>query len=213
VGETYFLDLGSATFTEPPGVGSLLSQYIADLYLLFHVVDLDQALGTADLFLARADKEGNDYLQVMCEPTTPLGEDASWDNPYLSMGPTEIGIAIEDSLCSLTDVEIAGSFEPDGDAMVGGTFDAFMDTRCLDTLIDPGAEEGAACELLDSLGIPCQPCPDETGDFCLQVSAYGIHAEQVDATATDPETGEEYETLIAVTEEMVEGWVEAGVCS
>lgn len=212
VGESYFLDLGSATFTEPPGVGPLLSQYIADLYLLFHILDLDDPVGTADLFMATVDKDGNDYLQQMCLETTSLSDGATWDSPYLHTGPGDVDLTVEDVECPISDMEFGGSFEPDGKAMVGGTFDAEMDTRCLDPMIDPGGSEGIACELLASLGIECQECSSGVGTFCLLVSAYGLYAEQADAWAMDPETGEEHETLIEVTAEMLEAWTEAGVC-
>ncbi len=204
-GADYFLDLGSATFTEPPGVGSLLSQYIADVFVIFHIVDIDEDGGTLEVFGGIVDKDGNDYVQDMCTETLPF-PGGDWSNPYMQIGPTDFTIAIEGYEATIIDLMIGGAFTPDGAAMMGGTFDGQMDTRVLDDLIDPGADEGAACELLGSLGIECEECPDGSGPYCLTVSAYGILSEKVSVIATHPEDGTPYDTLQLVTADDIDGW-------
>ena len=214
VGNDYFLDLGSATFTEPPGVGSLLAQYIADVYVIMHVDAIDEGAGTIDIYGGIVDKEGNDYVQDLCTPTLGMTETepGQWDNPYMQIGPTDFHIAIEGYDADIIDLRIGGSFTADGSTLVGGTFDGQMDTRVLDELIDPGADEGAACDLLGSLGIECEECPDGSGPFCLTVSAYGIISEKVDVLGYDPETAAEYDTLTYVSEAMIKDWIAGGFC-
>ena len=205
VGGDYFLDLGSATFTEPPGVGSLLSQYIADVYVIMHVGDIDVDANAIDVFGGIVEKDGNDFVQDMCEPTLEFpGGDFS--DPYMQIGPTDFFINIEGYEATIIDLMIGGSFTTDGAALVGGTFDGQMDTRVLDDLIDPGADEGAACDLLGSLGIECEECPDGSGPFCLTVSAYGIFSEQVNVSAVHPEDGTPYTTMQEVLETDIAGW-------
>jgi len=204
-GSDYFLDLGSATFTEPPGVGSLLSQYIADVYVIFHAADIDAGAGTIEVYGGIVDKDGNDYVQDMCTETLEF-PGGTFEDPYMQIGPTDFNIAIEGYEATIIDLMIGGAFTPDGSAMVGGTFDGQMDTRVLDDLIDPGAEEGAACDLLGSLGIECEECPDGSGPYCLTVSAYGIISEMVDVVAEHPEDGTMYDTLQEVSAEDIAGW-------
>jgi len=214
VGSDYFLDLGSAEFTEPPGVSSLLSQYIADVYVIMHVDAIDDGQGTIDIYGGIVDKEGNDYVQDMCTPTLGMTEQqpGMWANPYMQIGPTDFFIAIEGYEATISDLKIGGSFTPDASMLVGGTFDGKMDTRVLDELIDPGADEGAACDLLSSLGITCEECPGGEGPFCLTVSAYDIVSEKVNVSAIDPEDGTVYDSLTYVSEAMIKNWVALGVC-
>jgi Bacterial Ig-like domain len=213
VGQDYFLDLGTAEFTEPPGVGGILSQYIADVYVIFHIAAIDEGAGTIDVFGGIVDKDGSDYVQDLCTETLPMTaeEPGTWDNPYMQIGPTDFELAIEGYEATIDDLMIGGAFSSDGSMMVGGTFDGKMDTRVLDDLIDPDAEEGAACELLSSLGIECEECAGG-GAFCLTVSAHSIVSEKVSITGIDPGTGGVTEGLTLVTADDVAAWVASGDC-
>ena len=210
-GRDYFVDLGSATFTEPPGIGSLLSQYIADVYPIVHVAELDDAQGWIDLLMSVCLRDGSDYVQDLCVTTQAL-DGATLDCPYFEATFDELVFDLEDGECALRDMTLAGSFSTDGSAIDGGTLAGELDARCLDALVDPDADEGAACELVASLGIECIECTDGSGPFCLHVDAYGIYSEQVDVLGFDPETGEEFEGLTEVTDEMVADWEAVGIC-
>lgn len=213
VGNEYFLDLGTAVFTEPPGVGGILSTYIKDVYVIFHILAIDEGAGTIDVFGGIVDKDGNDYVQDLCTETLPMTEEepGTWDNPYMQIGPTDFHLTIDEYDATIDDLKIGGAFSSDASMMVGGTFDGKMDTRVLDELIDPEAEEGAACELLGSLSIDCEPCADG-GVFCLTVSAHSIISEKVSVTGTNPETGEAYTSLTDVSADDVAGWIAGGYC-
>ena len=211
-GQNYFVDLGSATFTEPPGIGSLLAQYIADVYLIIRVLEVDESEEALDLIAATCDKDGNDYVQDPCVPTYSLGEDTELDCPYFEARFEEYVFQIEDTRCAVWDMTFGGSFSADTRSIAGGILAGEMDARCLDALIDPHGGEGAACELLASLGIDCQACSDGSGPTCLAVDAHGIYSESVDVITFDPEMGEEMEGLLEITEPTVADWEAVGYC-
>ncbi len=215
VGNDYFLDLSTAKFTQPPGVGNLLAQYLTDVFVIMHIKGIDGS--TIDVYGGIVEKDGNDYIQDLCTPTLGMTENEPglWDDPYMQIGPTDFEVAIEGYEATIAGLMISGSFTSDGSMLVGGTFDGQMDTRVLDELIDPNAEEGAACELLGSLGISCEECPDGSGAFCLTVSAYDIVSEQVAITAMHvdhPDSGETYDYLYEVSETMIDDWEAEGFC-
>jgi len=211
-GNDYAFDLGGATFTEPPGIGTLIGQYLADVHLVTHVTSVDDAAGTAELFMASLDKEGVDYVQDLCVETISLTEGSTWDNPFVEVTFDELPLTIEGIECSVTGMRITWSFLSTCDELVGGTLEGELDTRCLDPLIDPGAPEGAACDMVSSLGIPCQECSSGVGPFCLFVAAEAILADSVQVTGIDPETGTQYDELTEVTTEMVDAWTAGGFC-
>jgi len=208
----FHLDLASATFTEPPGIGSLLAIYLADVYLVAHVSSLVQGNNSADIFMAVTDLSGGVFVQDLCDETISLSEGAFWNDPNLHVEFAEFPIAVDAYTCSIYDVEIGWTFAANGNALFDGVFEGEFDTRCLDPLIDPGAGEGAACDLLASLGIGCIPCSNSGEPFCLVMAAEAMEGARVDVVGHDPETGDEYDTLVPVTSQMVQDWTTAGFC-
>ncbi len=215
LGQDYFLDLSTAQFTQPPGVGNLLAQYLTEVYVIMHMKAIEGS--ECEVFGGIVDVVEGDYVQDLCDPTLAMTDEdpGLWDDPYMQIGPTDFFIAIEGYEATIEGLRIGGSFTSDGSMLVGGTFDGQMDTRVLDSLIDPNAEEGAACELLASLGIECEECPGDGAQFCLTVSAFDITAEQVDIAASHvdhPESGISYEELTEVSEEQIDEWEGEGFC-
>ena len=210
----YFFDLSNGIFTQPPGIAPILGQYLADVYQVLRIVELDDKLGTADVFGAAADYDGKHYSQDLCIETVALTgkQPGDWQNPYLKVGPVDLYLPVEGSSLVIFDTVISASFAPDGSGPVGGTFDGTMDTRGADCLVDVNCTEGATCDLLGSLSISCEQCPDQSGEFCVTLSAFDVPGEQISITATDPETGEQYDHLVEVTPEMVEAWTMRGHC-
>jgi len=91
MGRDYLFDLGSADFVEPEGVGLLLAQYMADVFLSpIHIQAIDEQAGVLEAFVAHFGESGQD----MCLPTTSLTDDHSgqWNNPFLALGPTDYPI-------------------------------------------------------------------------------------------------------------------------
>lgn len=162
-GNNYVVDILSGEFVEPPGVGPLLSQYMTDVFPILHVLEVDDEAGTIEFGMG----DGED---------TVVGE---WQNPYLRLGPTTLIVFIEGIEAEVTDVILDGDFLPDGSRLVEGGMEGLFDTRFMDELIDPGAGEGAGCDLLESLGIECVDCPVDGEPFCLRVVARGFFADRL----------------------------------
>lgn len=165
VGQTYDLDLGTAEFTAPPKVGGIFSQYIADVSVMLEIQVIDVDAGTVVVLLG----------SPPADATT-----GSWQNPYFVVGPADFTMEVEGYPFGWTGIELDGCFTVDGSAIEAMTLSGTLDTRALDDLIDPGAEEGAACELLASLEIECEPCPGDGDPYCLTVDAQHLRAERVD---------------------------------
>jgi len=223
VGEDYLLDLSTAIITEPPGVGSLLTQYAEEALIVFHVTEIDEGAGEFFVYGGIVEKQGTDYTQDMCEPTISLtdAEAALWDNPYFQIGPTDFFVSFQGYEVTIDDFKVSGSFAQDGSMFVGGTLDGQVDTRIADELIDPGAKEGAACELLASLGIVCEDCPSGEGPFCLTVSGYDIIGTPIEISVvnedhpdicTPDSQGLATTGLVQITESDLDKFVANGCC-
>jgi hypothetical protein len=211
MGRDYLFDLGSAQFVEPEGVGLLLAQYMADVFLSpIHIQAIDEQAGVLEAFVAHLGESGQD----MCLPTTSLTDDHSgrWDNPFLALGPTDYPIRLGDGVESPGTIECDGWFAPDGSSFVGATVSGSFDMRALHELVDPGAEEGAACDLFATQGIECETCPSDGEPYCLSIRMEQVMWDRFSPTATDPETGEVFGSLLEVTQEQVDVWTAAGVC-
>jgi len=163
VGEQYFLDFGTGEFVEPEGAGGIFSQYFADWYVpLLIVTALDEQAGTIAInFVGNA------------APATP----GTWDNPAFAVGPLD-GLGPESGEMVVFGTLIDGVFADGGATMTDVTVAATIDTRVLDDLIDPDAEEGAGCELLADLEIPCVPCPDSGDPYCLAIVVEHVSGER-----------------------------------
>ena len=165
VGEQYFLDFGSGEFVEPEGAGGILAQYIADSYwhMLLIVTALDDQTGTITINFA-----GN------AAPAAP----GTWDNPAFAVGPLD-GVDSESGETLLFGALIDGVFADEGATMADVTVDATFDIRVIDDFIDPDAEEGLGCELLDHEGVPCIPCPDSGEPYCLAIIVEHVSGERI----------------------------------
>jgi len=212
VGRDFRIDLGSLTFTEPPGVGGLLQGYVSDVNWVLHVDALDDGAHQGELFTGFVDQDGLDYVQDLCCETVALRDGTSWDNPYIQAGPADLELSLQGANTVLLDTILAGSFTQDGMALEGFTLETEMDTRFMDELIDPEADEGAGCDLLASLGISCHACPGGAGDFCLDVAAHSGTAGREVIVGQDPETGLQYNHLVEVTPATASDWVAGGFC-
>lgn len=212
VGSDYFLDLGSAHLTEPSAAETILAQYLADVYLMvgIHIETVSDADGTVDAFAAQLEGNG----QNMCVPTIPLTDQSpgEWNNPCLFLGPGEFPFDVNGATETTSEFAFEGWASPDGAEIHGALLDGVLDTRVLDELFDPGADEGAGCELLAHEGVACSACPDGGESFCVDYVAEQIMGDRVEQTATNPETGEVYDSLVEVTQAQVDAWTAAGYC-
>jgi len=186
IGRAYSIDLASGTFVEPPGVGSLIQSQLEGLgFLMTALPESDLPGGAMHVLYATGEEAGPEVWQEPCTATVILtagadqligtedDEPGQWSNPEISIGPTDLpGVSLGMfGTAGLQAVFLSSTFHPDGDDLRGGRLEATLDTRPLDTQLDPDAEEGAMCDLVsETVGIDCEECGGELpGPFCLGV--------------------------------------------
>ncbi len=211
VGSDYFWDLCTAEFTVPQGVGGLFSQYFCSEDVVHHIAAVDEGQQTIEMLSGPLEQH---HVQDMCQPTMWLTESqvGMWDEPRFALGPVDLALPLSPFAPNALDAYLTGVFASDGGFILNGTLDGYFDTRSMDEVVDPGGEEGMACEAFENLGIDCVDCPDGSGRFCMFISAENTVSERISVQGVNPETGEEYDTLTEVTEDQVQAWVDAGFC-
>jgi hypothetical protein len=217
INTTFEIDLASANFVEPPGIGAIIASQLEGFHLLFMPLDTsDLAAGLLHALGGLGVEEGGSIDQDPCSGTLPFtygsdglidtGDDAPavWDNPRFVVGPTNLELAIQGTSARLTEVFLEGVVHPELDDIDGMTFAGVLDTRALDDLLSEGGGEGAACEFLsDTLGIECEECGgDFPGPYCLDALATDMVALQIPGLVL------EQLTCVDVLDR-----VEAGVCT
>ncbi len=209
VGHDYVLDLGTGTFTEPPGVGELTSQNLTSIGFGFRIESIDgnntEAIGAQVTLIE------DTWHQDLCTPSLDWHavEPGFWDNPYLRLGPVHAAIESYPYYADWPGLTIGGSFSADGQELVEGILDAFIVVE--DVGLDPHSP-GATCDVLATLGIECVECPHDPSEFCLRLAARNMAGERSVVLGVDPETGETVTGLTEVTAEMVDAWEAAGLC-
>jgi hypothetical protein len=197
IGKTFNIDLTSATFVEPPGVGPILQSQIGDIAILFSMTgdsNFDAAAQPGlHIIGALGDVEGGSVTQDICNESLAFtygpdnvlggGDDvpAEWADPVLVLGPTNLDISVQGISAQIQDLFISGTFHPNLDDMQGGTFSGKVDTRPLAPELDPEGGKDAICELVsETVGVECEECGGENpGPYCLSVLAEDIVAAQI----------------------------------
>lgn len=202
IGEVASLDLPGATFVEPAGLGPILAGFLEGTAVLVSLLpDSDftegaqpglhmmGALGIVDA----ADNVTQDLCTESLNWTygadqLPGGDDtpATFDNPYLRFGPADLVLTVAGTPARLFNASLSGLWSPDGALFVGGEFDAILDTRGLDDVVEEGAEEGSLCGLAsDTLNVDCIACPNDNELLCLEVTAVDLNGERVEGMALE----------------------------
>ena len=186
IGRAFNLDLGSATFVEPAGVGALLQGFLVDVYVIFNATD-DSDLANGDMHIVGAvgELDGGDIVQDTCNETLPFtagpdgetgtGDDvpASWQNPDMELQANALELSVQGVNATIQDLFISAKFHPELTGFVGGTFAGKIDTRALVGLLD-SEDPNAICDLVEeTVGITCEDCGGGE-NFCL-----GVRAEDV----------------------------------
>ncbi len=184
VGLAFSLNLGTATWVEPPALGAVMVDLLGYSGLGFVLTgdssfDPDAQPGLHVLGLLTR-QDGQEVVQDPCVPVIPgtfgadglLGTEddtpARWIDPEMTFGPEDVTIVTAMTDATIDEFEMGGVLHPDGLDLRGVHVAGRVDTRGLDTLLSPSAEEGAICDFLESVTIPCQAC-DDGGAFCLDV--------------------------------------------
>jgi hypothetical protein len=168
VGDTFGLDLGSAVFIEPAGIGAFIGEFLG-FPIFLNVQSLDDPNDEIVFAGSIGEEAGSD--QDMCTQTLVFPA-ASWDNPDFSFGPTDFNIRVKDVDVSLQDLFITGTFRSDGSEIVGAQLSGGLDTRALTAVL---GDQGDPCELLATIaGVECLPCPD--GEVaCIDLVAINVN--------------------------------------
>ncbi len=163
IGNTYNIDLASAEYSHPPGIGTLLSQNI-DQPLLFGV---EAATETSLDFIAALGAYTN---TGGIEQTTGLwyfpGADFT-TTPYFDAYAETLNIQYGSIDIPIFDFQISGTFSADAQKIGMAHFEGLGDTRGI--AVELTNNENGLCDLLGASGSECVPCPNATGDeaFCV----------------------------------------------
>lgn len=185
-GKAYQIDLGSANFVEPEGIGTVIGGLLEQNILVGvteasdTTVKMIGAISDAD----DADGDGNLEEQDPCNPTIDFPE-AAFENPHFQVGPETTTISAAGYDITIEDLEIGGDFASDASYFGGGTLSGTVDTRPLAPLLDEGGGEGAICDLVLELEYgECQPCPADGEPFCLTLVVNRITATELSSGLT-----------------------------
>lgn len=180
LGRTYVIEFKEVNFVEPAGFGAFLSLYI-DIPIL---VGIHELLGDTMWLVGaqgRVDGDGN-YLQKKKES----GEHVpTWDftgidfstAPYFEADTDLITLAYGGASIPVHNFHLEGTFAPDGASFAGGKLWGDADTREMGTLF--GEEDpNYVCALVASVGAACEPCPDDSAEYCLHLKGVDIVARE-----------------------------------
>jgi hypothetical protein len=183
--KTYVIDLASARFVEPAGVGELIGEFVT-MNVLVGVAAVDGTNLT--MMGALSVEDGTD--QDMCTPTFDLTADFS-ETPFFVIAADSIDLSVAGYTIPLQDFEVSGTFAADGSYFGGGVLAGMVDARDIVDMIDEVDSWEDACNLTASFGAPCIACGDGV-EACLSLRADQILAEenpgQVLVEVIDPST-------------------------
>ncbi len=163
-GDTYTVDLTSATWVSPPGAGVLIGQFFQGVFLLgvtdVEGEDLSCLLGVGE------ETSGDSYQQDPCYPTVTFEDVDFSGNPYISVQAEQMEFEVQTIAVVVHNVSISGGLT--ADTLVDGRFQGEADLR-------EYSEFGIDCAQLEQfLGTPCAPCTSDGEEYCLVVEAVDV---------------------------------------
>ncbi len=160
---TYLLDLRTGRFVAPTGIGGAL-QSLIQVDLLLQTVDNGGSLG---LVTGVAAESG---VQDACVPTVPFDQDADYTaDPFWTASQDTLPLSVAGDVVNVGELDLSGTFSPDGSAIVGLSLAGIIDTRDLVESVAPGGGDDAVCNLFSAtFGIDCEACPGG-GTFCINL--------------------------------------------
>lgn len=188
VGKAYSIDLGSARFIEPEGIGSVLGELLTQNILVGVT-----AVGGGTIQMVGAISAEGTTTQDTCTPSIPFPEADFSQNPYFEIGPEDTTISVAGYTATIGDLQISGAFGPDLSYFSGGTLGGVVDTTTLDDIPDlaelagcDGTSDSCLCDFIAGTGFAtCSECPDGSGPYCLTLLADQIVATEIDGTVIE----------------------------
>ena len=178
----YLLDFAGGTFnfTEPAGIGTVLSLFLGQLPedqgVIYTADEIDDGAGTVHVLISSGSvtnplDDPSSWVWAQNDgPTTDTN--GIWNNPAFVAGPADMTFDAGDATVWMGDVEFGGAYLPDGSSMVDVQLAGNIDTVAFDDML--GQDAGLICATLSGFGIPCVTCPASSphqGDYCLYVVA------------------------------------------
>lgn len=182
-GNTYALDLGSATLVKPTGLDMFLGDAL-DIQLLVGV----EVTGS-ELDFIGALTDAVTLEQDECAPTFGFDRVDFSASPFFEAGPVDLPIEVLDVSLTMWGMYLSGTFESDGAGMAEMGLEGALDIRelgpafgdALGGLIDL-SDPDSACDTVALFGVACEECPSGDGDYCIGVDLQDIEATQTDTS-------------------------------
>lgn len=183
-GKAYTIDLASARFIEPEGIGSILGDLLEQNILVGVVSATD-----TDLEMIGAISVAGTTEQDVCAASIDFPAADFSENPFFSVGPEDTTIAVAGYSATIHGLEISGAFAPDLSYFGGGKLAGTIDSRDLATIPDladltgcDGTSDSCLCEFIAGTGLAnCSAC-DDGEPLCLTLLADQIVAEEIDGS-------------------------------
>lgn len=195
VGKAYEIDLGSARFVEPAGIGAILGEVLSQS-ILVGVLSADES--SIQMVGAISDDEATTVQQDMCTESIAFPAADFSENPFFAIGPQDTTISIAGYSATIKDLEVSGAFGPDLSYFSGGVLGGEVDSTELDDIADlqgytgcDGTDDACLCDFIAGTGFAtCSECSDGSGPYCLvlladQIVAYEIEGSVVELSAED----------------------------
>ena len=191
VGRTYVVELGDVNFTEPADLGSLLALYL-DVPILLGVSDMTEDGSEMALLGAQGFVDGQGVYRQRKRRQDENGDRwtvPTWDfnaidftgQPYFSGDTERIELLYSGEKIPVHEFHLEGTISADGSTFGEGRLWGLADTRNLGKVIDDQADDPqrVVCDLVESAGIECVPCPDDGEAYCLFLRGEDIEAAPV----------------------------------
>jgi hypothetical protein len=169
-GNTYYVDMSVATYTQPPGVGTIIRQFLTNPLL----IDITAA-SDAELTIIGAQGLIDDVTAEVSQDT----DYETWDfgsadfatRPYFAAVSNETTFTYGGQDIPVYDFSFDGTFSPDAETIGGMNFSGLGDTRNMGPLLNLGNDPDAACNLIEGVGVECIPCRDGE-EYCVMLVGY-----------------------------------------
>ncbi len=199
-GDTFALDLSTATWVKPAGIGALLGGGL-DMSIL---VGVEDASDTVDFIIAIPEAETIE--QDYCLPTIDFDPIDFSYSPHFRIGPVDMPLTLMDYLVVIYSVDISGIFVSDGTGMEDVQLAGAIDLRDLKELLEEllSSTPDTACLLLGSFGVTCDACPSDGEELCIDVELVNIVATSTGTTIDVVETADTHPECEGGTDEPPE---------
>jgi hypothetical protein len=170
VGDAWSIDLASANWVAPAGVGSIIGGALEEQPIIFVTAVSDTSLDMGASFAADA--------ECVAFPSADFST-----NPEFQIGPQDVNFEVSGYSIPITDLEIAGHFAEDAGSINDLSLAGQIDVRSIADLIGSllgVTDPDEICGLLVSFGATCTGCTDGT-TYCLDVDVQDIPNESSDA--------------------------------